>query len=187
MIKQYIKRRQFLKTTGGGAVLITSAASPGVQSLINTAHAEATLKLTTLTVREGQVLLKMARHLYPHDSLEDSYYAVVVEGLDQGASSDENLAKQLQDGVAQLDKAAEGDWLAASDDDQLSILEAMQDTPFFQGIRGAEVVSLYNQKPVWVKFGYEGEAFNKGGYIGRGFNDLDWVAEPPAEASPKLN
>jgi len=35
---------------------------------------------------------------------------------------------------------------------------------------------LYNQKPLWAKFGYEGSSADKGGYINRGFNDIDWVS-----------
>jgi hypothetical protein len=38
------------------------------------------------------------------------------------------------------------------------------------------VVSLYNQKDLWTKFGYEGSSADKGGYINRGFNDIDWVS-----------
>ncbi|TIM17407.1 MAG: gluconate 2-dehydrogenase subunit 3 family protein, partial [Mesorhizobium sp.] len=48
-------------------------------------------------------------------------------------------------------------------------------TPFFQAIRGGLVVSLYNQKEVWPIFGYEGESYSKGGYIARGFDDIEWL------------
>ena len=37
------------------------------------------------------------------------------------------------------------------------------------------VVSLYNQPEVWEKFGYEGESASKGGYIKRGFDDIQWL------------
>jgi hypothetical protein len=36
-------------------------------------------------------------------------------------------------------------------------------------------VSLYNQKEVWPKFGYEGSSAEHGGYIKRGFADIDWL------------
>ncbi len=39
---------------------------------------------------------------------------------------------------------------------------------------------------MWKVFGYEGEAFSQGGYLHRGFNDLNWLPEPPEEASPKV-
>jgi len=55
------------------------------------------------------------------------------------------------------------------------VLQQIEATPFFQSIRGGLVVSLYNQPEVWPIFGYEGESFSKGGYIARGFNDIEWL------------
>ena len=37
------------------------------------------------------------------------------------------------------------------------------------------VVSLYNQTEIWPKFGYEGSSAEHGGYLHRGFNDIDWL------------
>jgi len=45
-------------------------------------------------------------------------------------------------------------------------------------IKGNAVVALYNDQEVWDTLGYEGPSFDKGGYIGRGFNDLDWLPDP---------
>ncbi|HDL17353.1 MAG TPA: Twin-arginine translocation pathway signal, partial [Rhizobiales bacterium] len=44
-----------------------------------------------------------------------------------------------------------------------------------QKIRGGLVTGLYNRKDVWAKLGYEGESASKGGYIDRGFDDIDWL------------
>ena len=46
---------------------------------------------------------------------------------------------------------------------------------FFKQMRGDLVVSLYNQKELWPKFGYEGSSAEHGGYIKRGFADIDWL------------
>jgi hypothetical protein len=37
------------------------------------------------------------------------------------------------------------------------------------------MLTLYNNPDVWPKFGYEGASADKGGYINRGFNDIDWL------------
>ncbi len=50
-----------------------------------------------------------------------------------------------------------------------------QNGPFFQKVRSSLITGLYNNKELWPFFGYEGESASKGGYINRGFNDLDWV------------
>jgi len=59
--------------------------------------------------------------------------------------------------------------------DRVDILRSMEDSPFFQTVRGGLVTGLYNQKAVWPLFGYEGESYSKGGYINRGFDDINWV------------
>ena len=42
---------------------------------------------------------------------------------------------------------------------------------------------LYSSSLAYAYFGYEGEAFSKGGYLLRGFNDLRWLPEVPLEDS----
>ena len=57
----------------------------------------------------------------------------------------------------------------------MKLLQGMEDSAFFQTVRGGLVTGLYNQKEVWPLFGYEGESFSKGGYINRGFDDINWL------------
>ena len=64
---------------------------------------------------------------------------------------------------------------AAGEADRVALLKASEATPFFQKVRGNLVTGLYNNKEVWPIFGYEGESASKGGYINRGFNDIDWL------------
>ena len=54
-------------------------------------------------------------------------------------------------------------------------MRQIESTPFFQGVRGGMMVSLYNNPDVWPLFGYEGESYSKGGYLEHGFNDIDWL------------
>ncbi len=42
-------------------------------------------------------------------------------------------------------------------------------------MRANLIVGLYNQKELWPIFGYEGASFDKGGYLERGFDDIDWL------------
>jgi len=54
------------------------------------------------------------------------------------------------------------------------LLQRIEQTAFFQKIRGDLVVSLYNQKELWPKFGYEGSSPNRRLHQ-RGFADIDWL------------
>lgn len=92
----------------------------------------------------------------------------------------------LRDGILALDEAAGGTFVTATPEDQEAALTRISDTPFFQAVRGKTVVSLYNQPEVWAQFGYEGPSFEQGGYLFNGFNDLSWLPDPPAEASPPV-
>jgi hypothetical protein len=120
-------------------------------------------------------LIQMARDIYPHDQVADEYYAAAVKGYDT-----QDSAAMIESGIAALNAAAQGkghaSYLAIGwERDRVDILRGMEDSSFFQTIRGGLVTGLYNQKAVWPLFGYEGESFSKGGYIDRGFDDIQWL------------
>lgn len=134
----------------------------------------------------AQTLLSMTRALYPHEFLGDVYYAKVVKDLDVEASGfeDKERLELLRQGAQALDDAAGGGFVEASDDDKEAALQVIAGTPFFEAVRSKAVVSLYNQPEVWARFGYEGPSYQIGGYLEHGFDDLAWLPDPPAEASP---
>ena len=37
------------------------------------------------------------------------------------------------------------------------------------------MTTLYNDPQVWEKLGYEGPSAEQGGYLSRGFDDIDWL------------
>ena len=175
-------RREFLKLSGTTAIGAAVSAT-GVAGLV-VSRTAAAINLSTLSEHEGQTLLGMTRQLYPHDSLADMYYAALVEELDSEAKDNADTASLLKQGVVDLDAAMGIAWRDLSDGNQLKVLRSIESTPFFAKVKSKTVVSLYNNPLVWRHFGYEGEAFSKGGYITRGFDDLNWLPDPPAEASP---
>jgi hypothetical protein len=40
------------------------------------------------------------------------------------------------------------------------------------------VVEVCSDQRTWELVGYEGPSFGKGGYLERGFDDLDWLPDP---------
>lgn len=120
-------------------------------------------------------LVQMARDIYPHDHIADAHYVVAVKGYDTPEA-----APGVEAGIAALDAAAQGrgfpSYLGTGwERDRVDILRSMEDSGFFQQVRGGLVTGLYNQKAIWGAFGYEGESFSGGGYIDRGFNDINWL------------
>jgi hypothetical protein len=142
------------------------------------AVAAKTLKPETL-----QTLVQLARDIYPHDHLADRFYAFAVAGYDDKAAADAGLKGLIEDGIASLDKAAQDKHKARYatvgwEADRVALLRQIQDGKFFQTIRSNLVTGLYNNPEVWAKFGYEGSSADKGGYIDRGFSDINWLDSP---------
>jgi hypothetical protein len=177
-----MKRRDFLKRSAIAAVG-TAAAASGVVKLGYTAVEPG--KLTVLDQHEGDTLLKMARQIFPHEQLDDIYYWNVVTDLDHEAATTPVTAQLLHDGVANLDRQQSAQFVTLTPDQQVAELKKIDTGPFFQKVQSTAIVSIYNNHEVWKQFGYPGASYPFGGYIHRGFNDLTWLPDPPASASPK--
>ena len=63
----------------------------------------------------------------------------------------------------------------------LSLLRRVEDLEFFGFIRRTTVLNLYGDPDVLKALGYEGESFSQGGYLHRGFDDLDWLPKARIE------
>ena len=88
---------------------------------------------------------------------------------------------QLGQGLIALDTLRGKPFAELEDAEALALLEQVQDTPFFQLVRSTTVVFMYSDRDVWKVLGYEGESSDKGGYVDRGFDDLDWLPDPRIE------
>lgn len=133
------------------------------------------VELTNLKPETMATLIQMARDIYPHDKVGDNFYAIAVKGYDTKED-----AAAVEEGIAALNAAAVGmgykDYLSVGwESDRVAILKTQEASPFFQKIRGGLVTGLYNQKEVWPIFGYQGESYSQGGYIHRGFDDINWL------------
>ncbi|WPE23421.1 gluconate 2-dehydrogenase subunit 3 family protein [Shinella zoogloeoides] len=166
-----LSRRELLKRgTLGAALIITGNA------VISPDRAWG-METTALKPETMATLIKLARDIYPHDAVSDRFYAIAVKGHETKAGTDAKHKELIEAGIADLDKRAGGGGYRGLgwEDDRVKILRDIETTPFFQAVRGDLVVSFYNQKELWPHFGYEGESYSKGGYIARGFNDIEWL------------
>jgi hypothetical protein len=174
-----VDRREFLKTTG----VITGVLAAGSSlALIAPSRAWAA-DLKTFTTAEGATLMAMARTIAPHDKLEDAAYAIVIQSLDSDAAKDEATRKLIKDGIATLGAG----FATAPESVRVSALKKIEQSAFFQTMRVKVFSTLYATQMAYEFFGYEGEAFSKGGYLFRGFNDLRWLPDvPPADSGPVI-
>lgn len=140
------------------------------------------IDLAVLTTPEGATLMSMARTIAPHDKLEDAAYAFVIQAIDGEAAKNDGTRKMLKDGTTKLGS----DFAKKSEDGRVAVLKKVESSDFFQLVRLKTLQLLYTTPIAYAYFGYEGEAFSKGGYVLRGFNDLRWLPEVPAEDSGPL-
>ena len=167
-------RRSFLKGTG---ILMGTLATGSTLALLAPSPVWA-VELKTLSKAEGQTLMAMGRVLYPHKKLPDAVYALLAKDLDAKADA------PLRAGIKALDEAAGGSFIKANAAKKLALVKAIEGTPFFNTVRGQCVTSLYDNDMAYAVFGYPGSAWEKGGYITRGFQDLKWLPAPGKDASP---
>ena len=121
-------------------------------------------------------LISVCRTMFPHDTVPDGFYEHVVRKLDEQATRDENFSRFLSDGVESLSREAGSGWAALPAEARLQALERAEQTPFFQTLRSDFVLYFYNNPAIWPLFGYEGPSNDQGGYLHRGFNDIDWIS-----------
>jgi len=122
-------------------------------------------------------LLEMARRIYPHSALPDEVYVDSLESLYDSAIDNANLKKLMREGMEALDTAAGGNWAAASHDDQIIALTEVENSEFFATVQEEAREALYQHPAVWALIGYEGSSVEFGGYIERGFDDIDWLPD----------
>jgi len=170
-----LTRRSFLAS---GAATLAAAAVTAKAVLADAGVAKKTEP--GLRSEEVETLVKFVRDLFPHDRLEDAFYSKAVAPLQEEAARRPSVKRLLADGIAQLNSlagAAGGrPYLELADEKtRVGVIKQMENGAFFKKVYGTTVVSLYNQPALWPKFGYEGPSSALGGYLHRGFNDLDWL------------
>src|ERR671928_995597 len=101
MTKRILNRREFIRSVGTAAASVIVLG--GATTILATDGAWA-VTLKSLPQNEAAVLLRITRHLYPHDMLGDIYYAEVVEAFDTKMQSDNTLKTLVTEGIAELDK-----------------------------------------------------------------------------------
>lgn len=162
MAPLHVSRRTLLVGTASAAII---AGSGGQKVRAAGASPDAESK---------KLLTRAIKVAFPHSRFPDGCYERTTEAIFAAAAKTPGQSILLSSGLAEL-KAAGFDGL--DDAAALAHLKGIESTPFFQLVRGTTVTTLYNDHEVWQILGYEGASFDKGGYINRGFNDLDWLPE----------
>ncbi len=172
-----LTRRALLQSTAvtGAAVVLLG----GTPLILGRGGAWA-MELKTLSPDQGAALMRFTRDLFPHDQLVDAVYASAIAPLDDEAARDAKTKALLADGIADLDaRTMKVDGTRFADTTieatRIAALKEIESSAFFKKVYGGTLTPLYNNRDAWMKFGFEGPSAPEGGYLHRGFDDLDWL------------
>ena len=162
-----VGRRDFLKL--GAGALVSLYVGAGMTAVSKPAFAGS---LVDLSVAEGKTLMMVTKTLFPHDHIDDGYYMNVVAAIDAKCSGDPDSLRMVRSAIEKLDSV---NFSNAAEVSRENILGEMEGSEFFSMVYGETVNGLYLNKEIWNIFGYEGSSKEQGGYLNRGFDDLDWL------------
>ncbi|NOJ60069.1 hypothetical protein [Arthrobacter sp. 260] len=142
-----------------------------------------TLNELQLTEEARQILVRIIRVAFPHPKIPDGPYERMADKIITESNESTWFRVALTQGLLALNRQGGENFLDLPDDRALAALQRIADLEFFGFIRRTTVLNFYDDPEVWDVFGYEGESFSKGGYLHRGFDDLDWLPNPRIEES----
>ncbi|MBH0111883.1 hypothetical protein I5E68_02820 [Novosphingobium sp. YJ-S2-02] len=158
-----MSRRGLLGRMAFGALL------PGLGALAVPAHGAEAVSAELAT---SAALLNA---MFPHDALDAGFYReMAARYLDELATRPEALAAHRA-GLGVLDGSYIAPFVQLPEVIQRSMVAKVDQEPFFTAflMRGAELV--YRDQRAWDLLGYEGSSVEYGGYLDRGFDDIDWL------------
>ena len=128
---------------------------------------------------ERATLGRMVRAMFPHPGFPDDPYLRTADAILADAAEDVRTRAQLEQGLRDLDALAGGPFSGLDDAHALAILDRISASAFFELVRSKTILTFYDDAEVHRLLGYEGPSFDQGGYLHRGFADLDWLPQPP--------
>ncbi len=173
MVGEKTTRRRFLvaAVTGSGSL----ASGFGLSMIrASSAWAQATPDQTRGLAK---TLGRMARLLYPHDAIADDIYAEVVDGILSAVANDAAISGALDAAVSALNAVQVADWFDLEEEQQIAAMTKVQGEAFFAAIQGQVMGRFYSHPKVREFIKYPGSSVEFGGYVNRGFDDIDWLPE----------
>ena len=115
-------------------------------------------------------IASVAYDLFPHETLPPELYIKVAQRV-----LDLN-SPVVVEGIEQLkSNAVNKRWIDLDEAQRISVLTTLEKSEFFALIRSTTIDVLYKTPEMFELVGYGGSAIEKGGYLHRGFNDIDWL------------
>lgn len=123
----------------------------------------------------ARILTRMVHLYYPHDNVAGEVYAQTVNSILSAAAMDSTLQNLLDAAFTALEGAGDLRFTELDAESQLAAMTSVQDEPFFTAIKFQVLARFYAHPEVWKAINYPGSSVEFGGYVDRGFDDIDWL------------
>lgn len=176
-----LDRRIFLKG-------LAAAFAAGYLPFIPTSHTAQAMAgdpvAQGLSPREIDELAAYSHTLLPILPESHPRYRQVADKLANLAVQDVNMAAFIGGGLKETGFPDRRTWQEMNTDERTSLIAIQQNTPFFGFLRWTTTEIVMRDPVLWERLGYEGSAIEHGGYIHRGFDDIDWLPQATREQTP---
>jgi hypothetical protein len=149
--------------------------------VMSAAHSSDAVNDVEGTQEATRTLVALIKAAFPHEGVPDPAYERAAATVTTAAEESAWMRVKLAQGLDSLQGLAGGRFHELTAQEALPLLLRIQHTTFFGFVRQTVVVNLYEDEEVWAALGYEGPSVEHGGYIDRGFDDLDWLPDPRIE------
>lgn len=129
----------------------------------------------SLSTDQRRTLLRLVELLVPHPGVAESVFDRTAAHVADVAATDEGVRRLL---IRHLEDLTKKEFALMKPPEAGAEIGDLEGTPFFRFLRAETVNFFYSEMDVYAVLGYEGPSFDKGGYINRGFDDLDWLPDP---------
>ncbi len=150
-------------------------------SPVVSAGADWAMSLAAISPADAQTLCAAVATLYPHDALGPLVYRRVIAQFDRVAAQNLDAAGTMARFCESLNQSAVLPFADLAESYRVQALKNLETLPAFFFMQRLAVRYLYDDVEVWAAFGYEGASVHLGGYVKRGFDDLDWLPPLPNE------
>lgn len=124
----------------------------------------------------NQLVTALTR-LFPIKGLNLSTYLKLTDQVIQASKSDETLADVISQATTAFEHKSSKSWLQLTMAEQNSWLTENETEGWFEVLLIRAGLIFSEMRELWDVIGYPGSSVEYGGYIDRGFNDIDWLPE----------
>ncbi len=170
-MKSALNRRNFLSAAIRVPLLLATVVSATGLKLVQAFTTDEPI----LNAHQTATLVRLTYLLFPYPDLGIPPYQQIVSDMCKTAAKQPEQLALITEGIHQLDVKGPQTWLERPEKAQLEALKTIEGEAFFQLALRTTTSQLFRDEGLWALIGYEGSSLEKGGYINRGLNDIDWL------------